>query len=51
LLLTAALIGAVIIAMKDESSKKKMEDGGLKIDEATSPSTIHHPPSTHGGHQ
>lgn len=51
LLLTAALIGAVIIAMKEESPKKKIEDGGLKIDEATSPSSILHPPSSHGGHR
>jgi len=51
LLLTAALIGAVIIAMKGESPKKKMEDGGLKTDEATCPSSILHPPSSQGGHQ
>jgi NADH:ubiquinone oxidoreductase subunit 6 (subunit J) len=43
LLLTAALIGAVIIAMKEESGKAKREDGGLKIDESGKP-------SSQGGH-
>jgi NADH-quinone oxidoreductase subunit J len=50
LLLTAALIGAVIIAMRDETPKAKMEDGGLKIGKASSPSSILHPPSSSGGH-
>lgn len=50
LLLTAAMIGAVIIAMKEESGKTRIEDGRSKIDEATSPSSILHPPSSQGGH-
>lgn len=51
LLLTVALIGAVIIAMREESSKTKMEDEGLKIDKTPNPSSILHPPSSQGGHQ
>ena len=51
LLLTAALIGAVIIAMKGESPKKKIEDGILKMDEEATPSSILRPPSSQGGHQ
>lgn len=51
LLLTAALIGAVIIAMRDESPKTKIEDGGLKLDKSSEPSSILHPPSSSGGHQ
>jgi NADH-quinone oxidoreductase subunit J len=51
LLLTAALIGAVIIAMRDESSKAKTEDGGSKMDKSSAPSSILHPPSSQGGHQ
>jgi NADH-quinone oxidoreductase subunit J len=43
LLLTAAMIGAVIIAMRDETPKAKMEDGRSKI---AKPS-----PSSQGGHQ
>ena len=50
LLLTAALIGAVIIAMRDDSQKTKIEDGGLKIDKTSTPSSILHPPSSTGGH-
>lgn len=50
LLLTAALIGAVIIAMRDESPKTKMEDGGSKMEKSSTPSSILHPPSS-GGHQ
>jgi NADH-quinone oxidoreductase subunit J len=42
LLLTAALIGAVIIAMRDES-KAKIEGGGTKMDKTAHPSS--------GGHQ
>ena len=49
LLLTAALIGAVIIAMK-EQPRAKMEDGGLKMEKPSSPSSILHPPSSSGGH-
>ena len=37
LLLTAAMIGAVIIAMRDETPKAKMEDGGLKVEKPSSP--------------
>jgi len=51
LLLTAALIGAVIIAMRDETPKTKVEDGGLKIEKTPNPSSILHPPSSQGGHQ
>ena len=50
LLLTAALIGAVIIAMRDETPKAKIEDGGLKIDKTSTPSSILHPPSSTEGH-
>ena len=50
LLLTAALIGAVIIAMRDDSQKTKIEDGGLKIDKTSTPSSILHPPSSTEGH-
>ena len=50
LLLTAAMIGAVIIAMRDETAKTKMEDGGLKIDKTPNPSSIIHHPSSEGGH-
>jgi NADH:ubiquinone oxidoreductase subunit 6 (subunit J) len=46
LLLTAAMIGAVIIAMRDETPKAKIEDRGSKIDN----SSILHPPSSTGGH-
>ena len=49
LLLTAALIGAVIIAMKDNSEKTKIEDGRLKMEKTTNPSSILHPPSSTGG--
>ena len=49
LLLTAALIGAVIIAMRDELVKTKLDGGGLNADQPPSPSTIHHPPSSSGG--
>jgi NADH-quinone oxidoreductase subunit J len=49
LLLTAALIGAVIIAMKD-SGKTMIEDGRSKVDESSNPSSILHPPSSRGGH-
>lgn len=39
LLLTAALIGAVIIAMREESPKPKIEDGGLQMDKTSGPSS------------
>ena len=51
LLLTAAMIGAVIIAMRDETPKPKMEDGGSKLEMPPTPSSTVHPPSLHGGHQ
>jgi NADH:ubiquinone oxidoreductase subunit 6 (subunit J) len=44
LLLTAALIGAVIIAMRDETPKAKMQDGGLKMDKPVVS-------ASEGGHQ
>ena len=44
LLLTAALIGAVIIAMRDELPKAKIEDGGSKTEK---PSAT----ASHGGHE
>ena len=50
LLLTAALIGAVIIAMRDDAPKTRIEDGGLKMEETSAPSSILHPPSASGGH-
>lgn len=50
LLLTAALIGAVIIAMHNQS-KTKMNDGGLKMDKPSAPSSTLNPPSSQGGHQ
>lgn len=51
LLLTAAMIGAVIIAMRDEAPKAKIEDGGSKMEKTSEPSSILHPPSSQGGHQ
>ena len=50
LLLTAALIGAVIIALRDESAHTRMDDRRLKTDKSTVPSSIFHPPSSSGGH-
>jgi len=50
LLLTAAMIGAVIIAMRDEAPKAKMKDGESKMEKASTPSSILHPPSAQGGH-
>jgi NADH-quinone oxidoreductase subunit J len=48
LLLTAALIGAVIIAMREDAAtaKTKIDDGGLKMEKASPPSSILHPPSS-----
>lgn len=51
LLLTAAMIGAVIIAMRDEATKAKIEDGGSKMEKTSEPSSILHPPSSQGGRQ
>ena len=50
LLLTAALIGAVIIAMRDDTPTAKMEDGGSKMEKASVPSSILHSPSSPRGH-
>jgi NADH-quinone oxidoreductase subunit J len=53
LVLTAAMIGAVIIALREDAPKTKMEDGGSKIDKTATPSSILHPPSSTastGGH-
>jgi len=49
LVLTAAMIGAVIIALKEESQKPKMEDGGSKMEKSTAPSSILNSPSSTGG--
>jgi NADH-quinone oxidoreductase subunit J len=49
LLLTAALIGAVIIAMRDDVPKAKMDDRGLKMENPSSPSSILRPPPSPGG--
>lgn len=49
LLLTAALIGAVIIAMREDAAKTNVEDGGSKPEVTPKPSTIIHPPSSQGG--
>jgi NADH-quinone oxidoreductase subunit J len=46
LLLTAAMIGAVIIAMKDDAPKAKIEDGESKMAKTSEPSSILHPPSS-----
>lgn len=46
LLLTAAMIGAVIIAMRDEVPKTKIEDGESKMAGASAPSSILHSPSS-----
>jgi len=46
LLLTAALIGAVIIALREDSLKSKMEDGESKMDRPSGPSSALHPPSS-----
>ncbi|MCO5053947.1 MAG: NADH-quinone oxidoreductase subunit J [Verrucomicrobiae bacterium] len=48
LLLTAALIGAVIIAMRDEVAKTKLGDGELKVDETVAPPARLHPPAAQG---
>ena len=50
LLLTAAMIGAVIIALREPGGKTKMEDGGSKIDKTATPSSILNSPSSSGGH-
>ena len=49
LLLTAAMIGAVILAMRDGKQAAKIEDGGLKLDGPPIPSSILHPPPPSGG--
>jgi len=49
LLLTAALIGAVIIARRDETPKRRPVDGGLKPDPAGNPSALNLPLDSPGG--
>jgi len=52
LMLTAAMIGAVIIAFREEEPKTKMEDGRWKMEQPSTPSmpsSILHPPSSTGG--
>lgn len=46
LLLTAAMIGAVIIAMRDEVPRTKIGDRESKMAEPSAPSSILHPPSS-----
>ncbi|MFN3407526.1 MAG: NADH-quinone oxidoreductase subunit J [Limisphaerales bacterium] len=46
LLLTAAMIGAVIIAMRDEVPGTKMADRESKMAEPSAPSSILHPPTS-----
>jgi NADH-quinone oxidoreductase subunit J len=48
LLLTAAMIGAVVIALR-EPGKTKMEDGESKMADASVPSSIINSPSSTGG--
>ncbi len=48
LLLTAALIGAVIIAMHDKPTETKIENSGLKMDSDSKASSILQPPSSGG---
>lgn len=48
LLLTVALIGAVLIAMREDSRGMRTEDGGSKSDAASEPSSILHSPSSEG---
>lgn len=48
LVLTAAMIGAVLIALR-ESEKPKIEDGESKMAEASLPSSTINPPSSTGG--
>lgn len=48
LVLTAAMIGAVLIALR-ESGKTKIDDGGSKMARASLPSSILNPPSSIGG--
>lgn len=49
LLLTVALIGAVLIAMREDSRGAKMDDAAAKRDTPSAPSSILHAPSS-GGH-
>ena len=46
LLLTAAMIGAVIIAMRDVAQNTKIEDGESKMAKTSTASSILHPPSS-----
>jgi NADH-quinone oxidoreductase subunit J len=47
LLLTAAMIGAVVIALRE--TQTKMDDGGSKMDKPSDPSSILNSPSSTGG--
>ena len=52
LMLTAAMIGAVIIAFREEPPKAKMEDGRWKMEKPSAPSapsSLLPPPSSTGG--
>jgi NADH-quinone oxidoreductase subunit J len=49
LLLTAAMIGAVIIALREPGGKTKMEDGESKMEKPSVPSSILNSPSSTGG--
>jgi NADH:ubiquinone oxidoreductase subunit 6 (subunit J) len=49
LMLTAAMIGAVLIALREDAPKTKVEDGRWKIETPSAPSSILHPPSSMGG--
>jgi len=49
LLLTSALIGAVIIAMREDAAKTKIENGGLKMERTPAASSTVQPPSSQGG--
>jgi NADH-quinone oxidoreductase subunit J len=52
LLLTAAMIGAVIIAMKEVVQNTRVEDGGSKVAKVAEPSSIvHHQSSTSHGRE
>jgi NADH-quinone oxidoreductase subunit J len=50
LLLTVAMIGAVVIALREDAPQTKIEAGGSKLDPAAAPSAILNSPSSSGGH-
>jgi NADH-quinone oxidoreductase subunit J len=49
LLLTAATIGAVIIALEEPASKRKSANGGLKTGAGAGPAPVSNPPTPGGG--